>query len=224
MKKNNKGFSLVELIVIIAVMAILASVITISVLRYIEKSRQAMDVYNASLIKDAINTYEFPSNYPGAPVDYTDPETNVTETYMRGWVYVDKDEIRCSDQSTALAMIKAGLVYVSPETEAQLVANEGSTTKWFPTGRDGDYYRHTYVDEYAFQNSLRVKAKQTWNTYQIDVYVDSAGELHLGASASNETRTSEAGHSRDSETARLFAKKVGLDNEMDTPIGNQYQQ
>ncbi|MCR5147803.1 MAG: type II secretion system GspH family protein [Eubacterium sp.] len=219
-KRSNKGFSLVELIIVIAIMAVLAAVIGLAVIRYIEKGRIAMDVYNAGLIKDALNVYAFPSDFQGRVVNYTDPDTNQSESYKRGWVYVDKDEIRCSDQSTALAMIQAGLVHVSEETEQKLFDNEQSATRWFPSGPDGDYVRRSGIDEYVFKNALKVKARTTWNTYQLDVYVDDAGELHLGASASNAIRTS--GHSRDSKTARLFATKVGLENAWETPIGDQY--
>ena len=41
---RNKGFSLVELIIVIAIMAILAMVITPAIIRYIEKSREATDI------------------------------------------------------------------------------------------------------------------------------------------------------------------------------------
>ena len=81
-KKNaNKGFTLVELIIIIAIMAILTAAITLSVIRYIETSRQTIDVYNASLIKDALNIYPFPSDFQGRPVTYTDPITHESETF-----------------------------------------------------------------------------------------------------------------------------------------------
>lgn len=42
-KKKNKGFSLVELIIVIAIMAILVGVVGTQVLPYIEKSREARD-------------------------------------------------------------------------------------------------------------------------------------------------------------------------------------
>lgn len=41
---RNKGFSLVELIIVIAIMAILAMVIAPAIIRYIEKSREATDI------------------------------------------------------------------------------------------------------------------------------------------------------------------------------------
>lgn len=219
-KRNaNKGFSLVELLVIIAIISILACSITLAVLRYIESGRQAMDVYNASLIKDAMNTYTFPSDFQGRDMEYTDPETGAKEMFKRGWVYVDKNEIRCSDQSTALAMIEFGLVNVSPEFEANLRDNEEEKTKWFPSGPDGDFIRRTGIDEYAFKNGLTVKARRTWNTYQLDVYIDHDGQLYMGASASNAIRT--GGHAKDEETAKLFAKKLGFFYAKVTPIGEQ---
>ncbi|MCR4610081.1 MAG: type II secretion system GspH family protein [Eubacterium sp.] len=219
-KRKNKGFTLVELIVVMAIMTILATAIALAVIRYIEKGRIAMDVYNAGLIKDALNVYPFPSDFQGRVVNYEDPETGETESYKRGWVYVDKDEIRCSDQSCAIAMIQAGLVHVSPETEQALIDNEESSVRWFPSGPDGDYVRRSGIDEYVFKNALTVKAKTTWNTYQLDVYVDGDGEIHLGGSASNAIRV--GGHAKDSRTARLFSSKVGLEGAWDTPIGEQY--
>ena len=54
MKKNN-GFSLVELIIVIAIMAILATVIAPALIRFIDKSRKADDVAAASVISDAFN-------------------------------------------------------------------------------------------------------------------------------------------------------------------------
>lgn len=42
--KNNQGFSLVELIIVIAIMAILVGVVGTQVIPYIEKSRQAKDI------------------------------------------------------------------------------------------------------------------------------------------------------------------------------------
>lgn len=42
-KLNNKGFSLVELIIVIAIMAILVGVLSPQLMKYIEKSRYAAD-------------------------------------------------------------------------------------------------------------------------------------------------------------------------------------
>lgn len=55
-KTNNKGFSLVELIIVIAIMAILAGAIAPALIRYIDKSRKSNDVTSAKTIKTAVET------------------------------------------------------------------------------------------------------------------------------------------------------------------------
>lgn len=43
-KQNNKGFSLVELIIVIAIMAVLVAVLAPAFMRYVEESRQKADI------------------------------------------------------------------------------------------------------------------------------------------------------------------------------------
>ena len=53
-KKNNKGFSLVELIVVIAIMAVLVGVLAPQFIGYVAKSRVSTDIQNAQEIAQAI--------------------------------------------------------------------------------------------------------------------------------------------------------------------------
>jgi len=55
-KLNNKGFSLVELIIVIAIMAILAAALAPQLMKYIEKSRVSTDKQTCDSIKSCINT------------------------------------------------------------------------------------------------------------------------------------------------------------------------
>jgi type IV pilus assembly protein PilA len=56
MKKTNKGFSLVELIIVIAIMAILIGVLAPQYIKYVEKSRKSADEDNADNVKNAVMT------------------------------------------------------------------------------------------------------------------------------------------------------------------------
>jgi len=56
MKKSNKGFSLVELIIVIAIMAILAAAIAPALIRYINKSRRADDVTAAGVVATSVQS------------------------------------------------------------------------------------------------------------------------------------------------------------------------
>ncbi|MBR4719010.1 MAG: type II secretion system protein [Lachnospiraceae bacterium] len=53
-KMNNKGFSLVELIIVIAIMAILIAVLAPQYIKYVEKSRKSSDLDNYQKLVDAI--------------------------------------------------------------------------------------------------------------------------------------------------------------------------
>ena len=56
-KMNNKGFSLVELIIVIAIMAILIVVLAPQYLKYVERSRNSTDLQSATEFKDAIEVW-----------------------------------------------------------------------------------------------------------------------------------------------------------------------
>lgn len=55
-KMNNKGFSMVELIIVIAIMAILAAALAPALIKYINKSRLSTDISTGTSIASAIQT------------------------------------------------------------------------------------------------------------------------------------------------------------------------
>ena len=54
---NNKGFSLIELIVVIAIMAILVGALAPQYMKFVERSRKSTDVQNVAAIKSALEVY-----------------------------------------------------------------------------------------------------------------------------------------------------------------------
>lgn len=61
-KLDNKGFSLVELIIVIAIMAVLIGVLAPQYLKYVEKSRQSADLANIDQIISAVEIYSADPN------------------------------------------------------------------------------------------------------------------------------------------------------------------
>lgn len=55
-KLGNKGFSLVELIVVIAIMAVLVGVLAPTLIKNVEKSKKSKDEQNLDTVKGAITT------------------------------------------------------------------------------------------------------------------------------------------------------------------------
>jgi len=84
-KKNNKGFSLIELIIVITIMAILTALIAPQLLRYVEQSRVAKDlssideVYRAIQISLADETI-FKATTTGNTVTFKNGTTDNTST------------------------------------------------------------------------------------------------------------------------------------------------
>lgn len=103
MKKNNKGFSLVELIIVIAIMAILIGVMAPQLIKYIEKSKVESDREMLNSIYTAIvyaigdpkvsqddDTQQFIDDMVASPQTLADLQTNAPVLYTEvldtiGW-------------------------------------------------------------------------------------------------------------------------------------------
>lgn len=92
---NNKGFSLVELIIVIAIMAILIVVLAPQYLKYVEKSRNSTDLQSATEFKNAMEIYA------------ADPEA--TETFSNVTITFTSTGVTGNDTAVDAALANAGL-------------------------------------------------------------------------------------------------------------------
>ena len=78
MKKNNKGFSLAELIVVVLILGILAVAITPQVMNWIDKSKVAKDENYAGTVATAVESVALEWIGEGKASSITSPLTVVT--------------------------------------------------------------------------------------------------------------------------------------------------
>lgn len=120
-QKNNKGFSLVELIVVIAIMAVLVGVLAPQLIRYVEKSRESTDIQNCDNIVTALKSFY---------ADKDDAPTTVVVTLTS-----TADPSVVPDSSAAIGATEA----TNPLNQAKLTTTKLKSKKWGTTdgGTDG---------------------------------------------------------------------------------------
>lgn len=112
-KMNNKGFSLVELIIVIAIMAILLVVLAPQYLKYVERSRNSTDLQNAAEIVSALQIYA------------ADPDATVAPA--NGSITIGTaDQTPASGSFVAAALADAGLL----DGSGVLHTRRQSRTEW----------------------------------------------------------------------------------------------
>ncbi|MDD6810957.1 MAG: prepilin-type N-terminal cleavage/methylation domain-containing protein [Lachnospiraceae bacterium] len=116
MKKemNNKGFSLVELIIVVAIMVVLVAVLAPQYLKYVEKSRVSADAQTAD---EFVGVMQVLASDPD--VNLTKTSYKVTSDQTTGKITID------ADLKTALS--DAGLMDTSKDFKFQSKLFKGVT-------------------------------------------------------------------------------------------------
>lgn len=150
-KMDNKGFSLVELIIVIAIMVILVAVLAPQYLKYVEKSRVSTDVQTTV---EFINSMQVLASDP----DITLTQDSTGNTYK---ITTSGPKITLSDDLRD-ALIDAGML-----ASTDFVGTTGeSTSKYQSSGYQGA----------TITISLKYnKANSTWSV--VTEGVDSSGKL-----------------------------------------------
>ena len=188
--KNEHGFSLVELIVVIAVMVILIALLVPNVVGYIQKAHNVSDCNNAKTMANAVLAAMAAgdlTDYSNIWYDGSGPgSTSYDENYNHLYIYVDNDEIRCSNESIA-----------------QLLVDEKIVT--------GDYAMRGGVEpvfSFAAGNTkFACHSKAPWDRYQINFYDRDDSIWYTFSAFNQELMGSTTGI--DTVTSELFANLAG---------------
>lgn len=149
-KMNNKGFSLVELIIVIAIMAVLIVVLAPQYLKYVEKSRNSTDVTNATEIVTAVQVYA------------SDPDVDTADVLGVG---TNKITVNGTNTSIGVDQIK----------NLDKALEEA--------GFDVDTTAHTMATTCV--------SKTAWTSYEIEVTVESNGNVTFTYSAAGNTNAAQ---------------------------------
>lgn len=131
MKENNKGFSLVELIIVIAIMAVLVGVLAPQFIKYVESSKQSTDIQNAAEIRAAVEAFVAEK----APSNNIVVSVGTTGLTFSGGTYETSKDV--TDALTEVGLSSPTAVKSTGWTAGEVATYNVTTFKWTGTGGTG---------------------------------------------------------------------------------------
>lgn len=167
MNKKNKGFSLVELIVVIVILAILVGVTIGGIYSYVNKARKNTDIQNCETLKNAIQARcidltEFglkPIGIKYAYIDitYNNDDTDYQNMYGHSNIYVlDNNGITgVGVNNTYYTSVFNKVTFqdkvISPcfKSEREYIEGKGASPLAVKSRNENSFFFIIYVDEYG---------------------------------------------------------------------------
>lgn len=162
-KKDNKGFSLVELVIVIAIMAILGGILAPQYTKYVEKSRKAADASNMDEMVKVVKVYAAdPANELAADT-YTitithDAGTTVSKNCPEG-LTAELDASIPKWNTTTTKSKKWGVDGKATNIAAMVTVNsEGGTSVTYTTGdAEGTEAKNNKFAQYMSSGEAKAK-------------------------------------------------------------------
>ena len=107
---NNKGFSLIELIIVIAIMAVLVAIIAPDLTSYLSKSKKNADITNADTVRDVVEQACALTN-----VEVSEPDPSI----LGVWTEMDNPSLLYNPSAADINNLTAFSKYVA-ETLGEL--------------------------------------------------------------------------------------------------------